>query len=579
MQTLSTVDAVSGVGGSLSHPQQSSDELNLKKKRSFRVKMKDFLNSITLTSTSMLLVSAAFGVGYKVGSKNSSAAATASAAAGGAVVRRTSPPTSVIAILALVLVRDIWRALPIWIKRQIPYLGRKYKAAGHEGHADDPNDMSSMTAITTKLGSLFDSASEKLSTPFSGSNAQVAFFSLLQLFSQLKAQASETRDELFDESGETVDNPSELLKGYDQLFEFADWAYDEIPDNKSLKQALLEEGYIMIRHDVTSLPGSVDHYVAIQPETKKALIGVKGTSRLEDMITDLCGLAVSKDLPGPFVKGSQTSIRCHDGIYTAAARLADELEPLVKEFFLPNKYQILVTGHSLGAGAAALSGLLLRSRFSELINDKGSRMKVVAFASPPILDHDAALACSDFCTTVVNNSDIIPRSSLSNLLVLMNFMKSISRKLEDQGAAPSDFKSVAGYMKLLSQGQDGEMIMTPDEIEKELGKAYEEVDVKDPDSLYVPGTVYQMYDLWSKPGYGEVTEEIDQKTTEDGVHMTSTSIEHRTAERVHIANGVSKTLRLIELDSRMLSDHLSPGYRSSIRALLNTNSTADESTG
>ena len=86
-------------------------------------------------------------------------------------------------------------------------------------------------------------------------------------------------------------------------------------------------------------------------------------------------------------------------------------------------YRLLLCGHSLGAGAAALAAALLRLRFPQLFptvtaDDQGkarqNKVHVYAFAPPPVLDHDSAVAASSYCTTIINNADIIPRCSLVN---------------------------------------------------------------------------------------------------------------------------------------------------------------------
>ena len=130
------------------------------------------------------------------------------------------------------------------------------------------------------------------------------------------------------------------------------------------------------RHDKLALPGCVAHYVAISKERKTALISIKGTSSFEDMLTDCCGQSVKYSLKGPFVADGPCEIFAHEGIMVAANRLALDVEMLVEELLLPNQYKLLITGHSLGAGVAALLGAILRSKFQSLMEDKGEKLKV-----------------------------------------------------------------------------------------------------------------------------------------------------------------------------------------------------------
>ena len=331
---------------------------------------------------------------------------------------------------------------------------------------------------------------------------------------------------------------------------------------------MAEHGFSLLGHDKTALPGYVSHYVAISKARKTVLIGVKGTSGFEDMLTGCCGLAVTHDLPGPYVQGGSSTIRCHEGILLSAQRLAAKLEVAVEELFLPTGYKILVTGHSLGAGVAALLGVLLRARFPTLLaDDSGTILRVMAFASPPVLDCDSALACEPFVTTVVNKSDIIPRASLSNLLVLMEFLKVLNEKLEKTGKKPTDVLGVSQFILGLTK-KDSDMVMSMDEMTEGLSKVFEKVELRDPDHLYVPGKVMHMYDLWSKTDYDIVEDAVEDAMGDEDADDKLKGV--RTAEGAQITDGTSKMLRTIDLDSRFMLDHLAPAYRSSIRSLLDS---------
>jgi hypothetical protein len=479
-------------------------------------------------------------------------------------------------------IKEIWFATPEWIKSN---LRRSRKGKDGIDTPVDQNDMTSLVAMSAKLQSLFALASEKLNNEEGidekgDTDMRIPFLVALRLMAQIKARYASQRDESYTQEGTAVDlsSNSSLLEGLDEMFEYADWAYDELPNDQSLRDALAEKGYTLLRHDKPGKPGYVSHYVALNPEKKIALIGVKGTSGLEDMLTDCCGLAVSHDLPRPYVKGGNSTMICHEGVLLSSQRLAADLEVLIEEFLLPVGYKIIVTGHSLGAGVAALVGVLLRARFPQLWEEghDDTALKVVAFASPPILDCDSALGCAPFVTTVVNNADIIPRASLSNLIVLMEFLKTVNTKLEKTGEKPTNIFGVSQFMLNLSQRDD--MVMSVDEVKVGMDQAFDSVELRNPDHLYLPGKVIQMYDLWSKQADEKEDPSIDGDLTLESDHPSgneimastdnSTTTEGRTAEGAMITDGTSKVLRSIELDSRFLSDHMAPGYRSSIRALL-----------
>jgi hypothetical protein len=134
---------------------------------------------------------------------------------------------------------------------------------------------------------------------------------------------------------------------------------------------------------------------------------------------------------GPFIEGGRNEISCHEGVLLSSKRLADDLRTFIEYMILPTGYKVLVTGHSLGAGVAVIFSMIMKSRIQALKEDQGDKLKVLAFASPPILDYEASMNCKSFVTTYVNNADIVPRASLSNLVLLLEFMKVVNnvRKL------------------------------------------------------------------------------------------------------------------------------------------------------
>jgi hypothetical protein len=60
------------------------------------------------------------------------------------------------------------------------------------------------------------------------------------------------------------------------LFEFADWAYDELPNGQPLDEALAEHGFTLLRHDKTNVPGFVSHYLAISKAKKNSINWCQG---------------------------------------------------------------------------------------------------------------------------------------------------------------------------------------------------------------------------------------------------------------------------------------------------------------
>lgn len=204
-----------------------------------------------------------------------------------------------------------------------------------------------------------------------------------------------------------------------------------------------------------------------------------------------------------------------------------------------------------GAGVAALVGIMLRPKVVG-----NNKLKVVAFASPPIIDHKSALDCRDFVTTIVNKSDVIPRSSLANLAVLRCLLlDSVRPKLHEKGLAPKDFTSTTALLYYLTNKSDDEAnesswIMTAQEAHDSLEKALAKVPIDDKQHLYVPGKVVFLYKLWSKK----------RMTNED----------EKAADGARIIEPTDHILRHLDLDLTMVTDHLSASYRAAIADLVDS---------
>jgi hypothetical protein len=260
---------------------------------------------------------------------------------------------------------------------------------------------------------------------------------------------------------------------------------------------------------------------------------------------------------------------------------------------LPSGYKIVVVGHSLGAGCATIVSLLLRATIPSLRDDP-KKLKVWAFASPPVLDLKSALGCSSFVTTVVNNSDVIPRCNIGPLVVMARLLRAVNKRLTERNLGVTDLLFKDWIKKSPSDNlmnEDGdEMLMSFEEIVSAIADAIACDDDHDKDYLYVPGRVLVLYDLWEKEQQRMLLEnsqkgnskdyatimkewvqylkEVDDPTSIDDADTKKKNIP--VAEEVILTDGACNALRLIELDGRLLDDHLAPAYRSSIANILSS---------
>jgi pimeloyl-ACP methyl ester carboxylesterase len=310
---------------------------------------------------------------------------------------------------------------------------------------------------------------------------------------------------------------------------------------------------------------------------------VKGTSSFEDFLTDCCGRAVSLEdkisfqevfevsMSGPdavdvtdsgveVMSGHEriwmhsscdSGARCHEGILLSARGLADKVSKLFQDFVIKKNYNCILCGHSLGAGVAALLGMLLRGRFPELESEY-QHLRVYAFAPPPVLDYESSLAASSYILSIVNNSDAIPRFSLANVLIFLEFLRQVSQKLAERGLSPTSPATVPALLrKLLKGANDDDMIMTLEEVEEARESASRTVDKSDPCHLFIPGRVLILHDR-----------------REDADSCIDSSNDGQKYVDVYEAEGGCDVLRFFELDGLApVSDHVCSAYAASLSRL------------
>ncbi len=492
-----------------------------------------------------------------------------------------------------------------------------------ESQQDDITDLSN---FITKAKQVLHVAKSKIEAEehssgeaYKTSEMQLSLLAYLQLLWQIKARRGSSRDDLYRNSGERLEISSSLssnnkhgllLAGADEMFELADLAYNEHVSGEDLKVVLKGMGYDLIKHDTTNpVPGYLGHYVAISRDNddgsllrednssslrkkkeKIAVIGIKGTSTFEDLLTDMCANSVEYTLDRPFYQGGSNKLRCHEGVYISSQRLVADLLPLVKNLLIPSGYKIVIVGHSLGAGCATIVSLLLRSSIPSLQTDS-DKLKVWAFASPPILDLTSSRGCSSFVTTIVNNCDVVPRFNIGPFVVTVRLLRAMHKRLKERNLGMTDLLLKDWLKKShkdLEEEEDADdMLLSVEEYVSAITDAISRSDDHDPDHLYVPGKVLLLYDLWEKE---QVLEDGRKESNKDYATILKEWLQHlkeedtlrsiddddanaknaTVAEEAIVSDGTCKALRLIEFDSRLVDDHLASSYRSSIANILSS---------
>lgn len=145
--------------------------------------------------------------------------------------------------------------------------------------------------------------------------------------------------------------------------------------------------------------------------TKSLVLSIRGSWSVSDIFTDLSTKPAKFTAPG-----FPDDTYAHYGMTICAdkllARLAED-NLLDQAMTLYSDYDLVITGHSLGAGLAILVGAKLREYYPNL--------KVYAFATPNgMLSRNAVKITEQFAFTVAIGDDFIPRLSIEAIELLRN---------------------------------------------------------------------------------------------------------------------------------------------------------------
>eukprot|EP00521_Asterionellopsis_glacialis_P008592 CAMPEP_0195285420 /NCGR_PEP_ID=MMETSP0707-20130614/3258_1 /TAXON_ID=33640 /ORGANISM="Asterionellopsis glacialis, Strain CCMP134" /LENGTH=503 /DNA_ID=CAMNT_0040344909 /DNA_START=249 /DNA_END=1760 /DNA_ORIENTATION=- len=171
-----------------------------------------------------------------------------------------------------------------------------------------------------------------------------------------------------------------------------------VPDPKDIVVADMEYG------------GSTDslrHMVVVDHERKAIVLAIRGTFSISEIVTDLEGYGV------PFCGGE-----AHAGMAKMARAVWNQANEAVLASFknVPHSQeydQLIVTGHSLGAGVACLITVMLHH---EKLLPPHIHAKCFAYAPPPVFHPlEVAQSACDNTVAFVHNSDVVPSLSVNSI--------------------------------------------------------------------------------------------------------------------------------------------------------------------
>lgn len=148
--------------------------------------------------------------------------------------------------------------------------------------------------------------------------------------------------------------------------------------------------------------------------SKCAVLCIRGTLTVHDAITNTIARTVEYAPVGSGYTGN-----CHKGMLETATWLIEEVQDAMLAAAAAHPdYRLVVTGHSLGAGAAAIITLLLAEEHDGRPRAFGFRdVQGVGFATPGVASQEVACcpAAKEVFTSVIFQRDLIPRLCVPKL--------------------------------------------------------------------------------------------------------------------------------------------------------------------
>lgn len=184
---------------------------------------------------------------------------------------------------------------------------------------------------------------------------------------------------------------------------------------EEIKEGLQEESseWELIYAQLKNAPGEPAHYIAlrkdqslspgiVRQDSLDVLLVVRGTKDFADVLSD--GLLDAVEFRGGYA---------HAGLVRSGQFLVDHhidlLHSLLK-MAAKEKIKLTLLGHSLGAGAATIAAVI----FNE--DEKSIDANVVGFGCPALLSKELSESASSYVTTIISDSDMIPRLSGPTLI-------------------------------------------------------------------------------------------------------------------------------------------------------------------
>ncbi|GBG30248.1 Sn1-specific diacylglycerol lipase alpha, partial [Hondaea fermentalgiana] len=224
----------------------------------------------------------------------------------------------------------------------------------------------------------------------------------------------------------------EKLDQFADMIGFSEAVYD---GELVIRNFLDTTGYELLQYEPAVSYEKPSYFIAYHPLRQHAIVSIKGTSSVSDLLTDVL------HTPVPFLRDSWV----HSGMLNAARFLVNRTESLIKNIFAPLDYRVTFTGHSLGAGTAQLATLIYRWERN------WTGIDCIAVAPPPTLNKQATNYTKDIIWSLVAGDDIFPRWNFGLISANARILADLDAEMQESGKSLDEFYEEFDYLTMTQE--------------------------------------------------------------------------------------------------------------------------------
>ncbi len=220
---------------------------------------------------------------------------------------------------------------------------------------------------------------------------------------------------------------------------FASIVYDEswinnVQPGEELAKLLHIPAQDVLTFNVNVSLNQQPYFAVLDRAQKRIVVAIRGSTNFSDWVTN------SKSTTQVISRG----VGAHSGFYESSKNMLGNISDVLAASLLKNPgFDLMFTGHSLGAAIASISTYVVRNN----LTDGGDKIKRAAaatsgkvtalcFSTPPVMTLNAAIDASSYTTTVIVMDDVVPRAGVVNANYLIESVANYSKSSGGASAGP-----------------------------------------------------------------------------------------------------------------------------------------------